>query len=201
MSSPTQDITIVKGATFSRVLRWESTPFVYKAITAITKAAPVSITSTAHGVPDGWRVAIVSVQGMRQINAKNTPPRATDFHKATKTSADVIALNDVNSSEYDAWTSGGYIMYYTPVSLAGVTARMQIRATAESTTTLASLVSPTDIALDDTARTITVTISATATAAYTFTVGVYDLELVVTATGVVTKLLSGNIVVLPEVTR
>lgn len=201
MSSPTQDITIVKGATFSRVLRWESTPYVYKAITAITKAAPASITSTAHGVPDGWRVAIVSVQGMRQINAKNTPPRATDFHKATKTSADVIALNDVNSAEYDAWTSGGYIMYYTPVSLSGYTARMQIRPTAEDTATpLVSLVSPTDIVMDDTTKTITITIAASVTAAYTFLSGVYDLELV-SAGSVVTKLLSGNVTVEAEVTK
>ena len=201
MSSPTQDITIVKGATFSRVLRWESAPFVYKAITAITKAAPVSITATAHGVPDGWRVAIVSVQGMRQINAKNAPPRATDFHKATKTSADVIALNDVNSSEYDAWTSGGYIMYYTPVSLSGYTARMQIRPTAEDTATpLVSLVSPTDIVLDDTTKTISITIAASVTAAYTFLSGVYDLELV-SAGSVVTKLLSGNVTVEAEVTK
>ena len=77
---------------------------------------------------------------------------------------------------------------------------MQIRATAEATTTLASLVSPTDITLDDTNHTITVLISATATAAYTFTSGVYDLELA-SSGGVVTRLLEGNVTVESEVTR
>lgn len=201
MSTPAQDIVIAKGSTFSQVLRYETTPFVYKLITAITKAAPVSITAAAHGAPDGWRVAVISAGGMREVNAKNTPPRATDFHKATVTDPNTITLNDVNSSDFTDYTSGGYVMYYTPVSLAGYTARMQIRPTAEDTATpLASLVSPTDIVLDDTLKTITVSISATATAAYTFTTGVYDLELV-SGAGVVTKLLSGSVSVLPEVTK
>ena len=113
--------------------------------------------------------------------------------------ANSISLNDVDSTDYTTYTSGGSLLYLTPASLSGVTARMQIRATAESTTTLDSLVSPTDIVLDDTAKTITVTISATDTAAYDFLTGVYDLEVV--ASGVVTKLLSGNITVESEVTR
>ena len=45
MTAATQNITIQKGETFSKVLRWESEPFVYAAITAISRAAPVSITS------------------------------------------------------------------------------------------------------------------------------------------------------------
>jgi hypothetical protein len=61
-------------------------------------------------------------------------------------------------------------------------------------------VSPTDIVLDDTAKTITVTISAADTAAYDFTTGVYDLELV-SSGGVVTQLLAGNVTVGSEVTR
>src|SRR3990167_287281 len=135
------DLTIIKGKTFSRVLRWESAPFVYKAITAITKAGPVAITATTHDLVTGWRAAVVSSGGMRQINAKNWPLRAADFHKVTKSDANIITLNDVNSSDYTTYTSGGYLVYYTPVSLASFTARMQIRATAESDTTLVSLTS------------------------------------------------------------
>ena len=197
------DLTIVKGSTFSRVEQraLEVAPFIYKAITAITKAGPAVITSASHGIKAGWRFAVVNVGGMREIKAKSWPPRSTDFHLATAVDTNTVTPNDIDSTNYTAFTSGGSLLYYTPLSLAGCTARMMIRATAESTTTLASLVSPTDIVLDDTAHTITITISATATAAYTFTVGVYDLELVVTATGVVTKLLSGNVTVVSEVTR
>lgn len=193
------DIVIRKGETWSRTLRWESAPFVYSAITAITKAAPVAITSATHGLKTGWRAAVTGGQ-MRQLIAKSWPPRATDFHKCTVSDANTLTFNDVSSVDYTAYTSGAYLVSYTPVSLAAFTARMMIRDTADATTTLASLVSPTDIVLDDTAHTITLSISATATAAYTFTSGVYDLELV-SGAGVVTRLLEGNVTVLSEVTR
>lgn len=194
------DITVRRGESFSRLIRWESQPLVYKAITAVTKAAPVSITASTHGLKDGWRVAVISTGGSRQLNAKNWPLRASDFHKCTVVDPNTITLNDVSSLDFTTYTSSGSLVYYTPVSLASFTARMQIRATADATTTLASLVSPTDITLDDTAHTISISISATATAAYTFTSAVYDLELV-SAGGVVTRLLEGNISVTSEVTR
>lgn len=194
------DIVIRLGETWVRTLRWESAPFVYSAITAITKAAPVAITSATHGLKTGWRAAVTGVLGMRQINAKQFLPRATDFHKVTASDANTVTFNDVSSAEFSTYTSGGYLVSYTPVALSGFTARMQIRDTADATATLASLVSPTDIVLDDTAHTITLSISATATAAYTFTDAVYDLELV-SAAGVVTRLLEGNVTVLSEVTR
>ena len=37
MTCADQDLTIKQGKTFSKVIRWESAPLVYKAITAITK--------------------------------------------------------------------------------------------------------------------------------------------------------------------
>lgn len=194
------DLVIRKGESFSRVLRWESLPFITTPITAISKAAPVAITSTTHGLKAGWRAAVTGVLGMRQINAKQFPPRASDMHKVTVSDANIITFNDVSSAEYSTYTSGGYLVSYTPVSLASFTARMMIRDTVDATTTLDSLVSPTDIVLDDTNHTITITISATDTAAYTFTDAVYDLELV-SASGVVTRLLEGNVTVLSEVTR
>ena len=198
------DLVIQKGETFSRVIRWSSSPFIYKAISAITKAGPAVITASGHSIVDGWRVAVHSALGMRQINAKSWPLRTADFHKATYISSSQISLNDVDSSEYDAYTSGGYLIYYTPVSLVGFSARMQIRLTAETADPpLVSLTSPTGgIVIDDTAKTITVTISAAVTAAYTFSSGVYDLEMVSSdSTPVVTNLLSGNITVVDEVTK
>ena len=195
------DLVIIKGSTFSRVLRWEAAPLVSTAITAITKAAPAVITSAAHGLVDGWRAAIVSAGGMRQINAKNYPPRTLDFHKVTYIGATQVSMNDVNSTNYSAYTSGGFLVSYTPVSLSGFTARMMIRLTAETADpALVSLVSPGDIVLDDTYHTITITMTAAATAALAFATGAYDLELV-SGAGVVTKLISGNVFVTDEVTR
>lgn len=205
MSCQDQDFEILQGKTFTRVVRWETAPLVYKAITAITKAGPVAITATGHGLPDGWRAAVVSAGGMRQINAKNWPLRDTDFHQITKVTADLITLNDTNSADYTAYTSGGSVVYYTPVDLASFTARMQVRATQADTTILLSLtdagVAPlTGITLDNTLKTITLLISATDTAALTWLTGVYDLELISPA-GVVTQLLSGSVTVVDEVTR
>lgn len=205
MSCQTQDLTILQGKTFSRVVRWETLPLVYKTITAITKAGPVAITATGHGMPDGWRAAVQSAGGMRQINAKHTPLIDTDFHQATVPDANTLTFNDTNSGSYTAYTSGGSLVYYSPVDLSGFTARMMIRATVDATATLVSLVSGvaaplSGITLDNTLKTITLLISATDTAALTFSTGVYDLELV-SSSGVVTQLLSGSVTVTDEVTR
>lgn len=199
----TQDLPIIQGKTFSRVIRWETSPFVYKAITGITKAAPAVVTCVGHGVTDGWRVAIVSVQGMVEINASN-PPKEREFVKATVLDPDTLELNTVNASEYSTYTSGGYVQYYTPVSLSGFTARMQIKNKVGGTVLASSDVDDApldviDISLSTGAHTIAFTIAATDTAAFTWTKGVYDLELV-SGSGVVTQVLSGLVTVTKEVT-
>lgn len=87
-----------------------------------------------------------------------------------------------------------------PVDLTNYSARMQVRATAASSTTLVSLTSPSSgITLGGTAGTITLTITATATAAITAGCYVYDLELVDGAT--VYRILQGDFTVDAEVTR
>ena len=195
------DLVIQQGSTFQKVVRWESLPFQYAAISAITKAAPCVVTAASHGLQDGWRAAVVSALGMRQINAKRIPPRSSELHAITYVSATQVSFNDVDSSKYSTYTSGGFLVSYTPVSLVGFTARMQIRATVESTTTLDSLTSAAgDIVLDDAAHTITITIPATDTDDYDFRSAVYDLELV-SAGGVVTRLAEGNVILSNEVTR
>lgn len=198
------DLVIQQGRTFSKVVRWETPPLLYKAITAISKAGPVQITSVGHGVPDGWRVAIASAKGMTQINTKNSPPKLSDYQQATSVSADVVSLNEVNSSDYDTYTSGGYIVMNTPVTLTGFTARMSIKDKIGGTELLrldTTLVAPQPrIVVDNATKTITLTISAVDTAAITTWVkGVYDLEMVSTG-GVVTAILYGNVTVSKEVT-
>lgn len=199
MAATKHDIVIQQGKTFNQVVRWESTPIVYKAISAITQAAPVQITATAHGVPAGWRVAVVSVKGMLQINAKNPTPRPSDYHPATVVSANAITLNDVNSADYTAYQSGGYLQYNTPVDMAGFTGRMTIKDKVGGTVLETLTTANGKIVLDNTAKTITILLDAVTTAAYPWTVGVYDLEMV-SAGGVVTAILSGRVTVAKEVT-
>lgn len=87
------------------------------------------------------------------------------------------------------------------VNLTGYTARAQIRPTAASATTTLSLTTENGrITLGGAAGTITLTISATDTAAIAAGRYVYDLELV-SAGGIVTRLLQGVVTVSANVTR
>jgi len=192
------NLSIRQGETFLRVIRWETPPFIYKPITAVTNAAPVAITSTAHGLKTGWRVAVVSVNGTEEINALYDPPRDNEFKQCTVVDANTVTLNTVNSSDFTAYTSGGYLQFYTPVDMTSYTARMMIKNKVGGTIQLA-LVSPGDIAIDNTNHTITLTITATATAAITWKTGVYDFEMV-SPTGVVTTIYTGFVNVVKEVT-
>lgn len=188
-----QDFCVGAGETFQPIIRWGSDVLISKPITAATQAAPVVVTAVGHGVPDGWRVAVVSVKGMTQLNAQKFPPVGTDWNKATVLTADTVQLNKINTADYAAYTSGGFLVYNTPVSLLGITAVMTIRdapITGNVLTTLTS--SPASgLTLNDTTKQI---LPVLATAGLTWSVGYYDLELT-DAGGKVTQLLTGTITV------
>lgn len=91
---------------------------------------------------------------------------------------------------------------FAPFLLTGYTARMQIRRTVESSTTIISLTSPSNgiiISPGAPENELSITISAAVTATLTSS-GVYDLE-IVDAGGVVSKVLRGAVILIPEVTR
>lgn len=191
------DLKIVKGKTLRRVIRWEIEPLVAKAITGIAKGTPARVTATAHGAPDGWRVAVVGAGGMRQINAESFPPKERDFHRSTVVDANTITLDDVSSAEFTAYTSGGTLVYYTPASLAGCTALLVVRDKPGGD----ELVRFTDadgIELDDTNKTITITFEADASTDYDWTRGVHEFEIRDTD-GVVTGLYHGTVTISQEI--
>lgn len=192
------DLSLRQGSTYTYVFRWETLPVVYKPITAIVVQAPVRITATAHGLPTGWRAAVVSVRGMTEINA-STPPRESQYHQVTVIDANTVELNNVNASSYTPYTGGGYLQFNSPVDLAGYTARMKVRDKVGGTELLLLTTANGRIAIDDTLKTITLTVSATDTELLTFVKGVYDLEMV-SGTGVVTPLSEGSFRVTKEIT-
>jgi hypothetical protein len=194
------DLTIKQGKTFSRVFRWGTDPILYKPITAISQGAPAQLTVPGHGLPDGWPAAIVSVRGMTEINARHNPPWPIDYERLSLLDANTITLNKVDSSNFTAYTSGGYVRTYTPVDLAGFIARMQIKDH-KGGAVLASFTSAGgNITLDNTLKTITVRIEASATAGYAWTRGVFDLELENVGASYTKEIASGNVVVVREVT-
>lgn len=194
-------LEIVKGSTFSVPLQWEDDRIVYKPISAITKSAPMVISALLHGVPDGWRVAIVSVKGMKEINSElDAKGRPKTYHSATILTGDTIELNSVNSADFTAYMSGGYVQYNAPVDLTGFIARMNIKDKVGGTLLLSLTTLNGGIVIDNVTKTITLVISAAATAALPWKKGVFDLEMESTS-GIVTKLVSnGQVTVSDEVT-
>lgn len=94
------------------------------------------------------------------------------------------------------WTKDG-----SAVQLDGYTARLQVRATLNSTATLLELTTENGgIVLTAATGEIQLVITAVATAAFTWTAGTYDLEMI-TSTGKVRRLLEGKVKVSKEVTR
>lgn len=195
MAAPSKiNFKMYQGSTFSEVLRWESSKKVYKPITGITAAAPCVVTSTAHGVPEGWRVKITNAGGMKEINSADT------YHIATVASANTIELNNINSIGYTAYTSGGVLEYNEPVSLVGYTARMQLREKLDSATFIKELTTENGGILVDTVNSkITIYITAADTTLFTFSSVVYSLELIKAAE--VTPFANGVITLVKEVTR
>lgn len=194
--NPRTPLTMIKGRTFSKVVRWEAGPVVYKVITNITKAGPAVVTAASHGIVDGWRVAITDVVGMDQINAAHNPPRTNEFLRATYIDADSFSLNAVDSQSFDTYVSGGLVRYNTPVDLSAATAQLVVKDMLGGTTLL-TLANGVEVVVDDAAKTITVTVDAAAVSALTFSSGVY--ELAATIGSVVTVLLEGDIEVLEGV--
>lgn len=89
----------------------------------------------------------------------------------------------------------------TPVNLTNYTARMQIRKTVNSSTTLLSLTTQNGkITLGGSAGTITLLLIPSDTTSLETFCGVYDLELQ-SSSGFVTRLLEGQITISREVTR
>jgi hypothetical protein len=75
-----------------------------KTITGITQANPGVVTSTAHGYSNGDTVVITGVVGMTQVNGKR--------FKVASVAANTFQLqdidgNNVNTTSYTAYTSGG----------------------------------------------------------------------------------------------
>lgn len=195
------DLEIKQGKTFTRVFRWGIEPILFLPITAASQAAPVQLTVTGHGLTDGWPVVPVSLKGMTELNCPHDPPWANDYKSLAVVNANTVKLAKVNSADFSSYTSGGYLRTYTPVDLTNYTARMTIKDR-KGGTALVTLVSPTNIVVDNAAKTITVTITPTATTAFTWTYGVYDLELenAVVSPPFVKELACGTVTVTREVT-
>ena len=195
MAAPVKlNFKMYQGSTFKEVLRRETSTKVYKAITGITKAAPMVVTAVAHGMPVGWRTKITNVVGMTEINSADT------YHTVTEVTTDTVTINAVNSLGYKDYISGGVLEYNESYDLTGVTARMQLRGKITDAEVILELTTENGgIVIDTALKTITIVVAATATAALSFSTAVYSMELV-DGTEVI-PFITGNITLEKEVTR
>lgn len=187
---------IYQGSTFQETYRWESQTKVYVPIQSISKDAPCVVTTQEpHNLPVGWRFRVVGAGGMKEIN--NT---GDSYYLCTSTTSDTIEINQVNSLLYSNYTNGGVVEYNTPISLANYQARMQIRETVDSDTIIHTATTEnSEIIVNNTEKFIQVTILANVTQNFTFTTAVYSLELYYQNN--VVPFLTGNLTLVPEVTR
>lgn len=196
MAGPAKlNLKIYQGNTFRETLRQGTSLKGYANVTGITKTAPVQIIAPGATLPAGWRFQVTNVAGMKEINCTED-----SYYTATTVSAGTITVNAVNAAGYSTYTSGGVVSWAVPKSLAGVTARMQIRSKITDDTVIKELTTANGgILIDDTAKTITIYMSATDTAALSFSSAVYSLELVEGSD--VTTIVAGSITLEKEVTR
>lgn len=185
MADQTQDIYLQQGKTQPLVLRCETAPIIYKAITGISLAfgAP-RLDVAGHGLTNGWRAACTRVGGMKQINAGANPPADRDYHACTVIDAGTIEFNDVipvddNDREWAAYTSGGFLQYNTPMDLTGYEARLQIRDKKNGAKLLFEMTTGADalISIDNTTKTVTLYFDAIDFTAMDWKKGYYELEL------------------------
>jgi hypothetical protein len=190
---------IYQGTTFKQVYRWETNTKYYANIQSITKSGPCIITTSApHSIPPGWRVRVTNVGGMKEINVTSDD----QYYVVNDATSNTLTINQINSSGFTNYTSGGTVEYNAPYPLQYYSAVMQIRPTATSDTIILSRNSSAGggIVIDPVTSTITVTITATQTALFDFTVAVYGIELTDTS-GNVTPFLTGNITLVKDVIR
>jgi hypothetical protein len=178
MGAPVVDINIVKGKTFEFMYRYADHDLVYRPILAMPSTAPVRLTITNHGIPDGWPIRI---EGVRQPYELNTEDDC--YHIATSIDINTIELNTLRADEWRPYVASGNVVFNRPFDLTGCSARMQIRNRVDGEVLLklssdASTLPDGLIAIDFNLSALTVRLSPAITSAITWTRGVYDLELI-----------------------
>jgi len=124
----TLTLSLRLGATADIPIRVESDELTFAPITAMTKSAPVHIASTGHGIPDGWRAAVLNAGGMTELNGTWNAIRDSDFRRLAVIDVNTIAFPGVTSAGFRTYTSGGELAYYAPKDLSSYTgARMDIK--------------------------------------------------------------------------
>lgn len=203
MTIETLDLVIVQGDDFTDEIIPTEDYFVWKTITAISRAAPVLVTSAAHGIVNNLPFTIESVGGMTEINTDQDTGLCANGQPeyfASNITANTVEINDVNSLGFTVYTSGGVLKYKPAIDLTGYSARLKAKYDYNDTVAIidASTVNG-KLVINTTTKRIAFALSAAITSVYDFDRLVYDLELV-SASGIVVKTIRGGMTLLRQVT-
>jgi hypothetical protein len=180
----TYDTTIDQGA------NWYIN-FIYNQPTTITNITANGTTVTVTAVNAFAVSQLVSITGVipSQYNFTNVAIATRNASQFT-----------ITNSTTGTYISGG--VAYVPVDLSGCTAALQLRSLPNDPTAALTLTTANGgITLTALTGNIAVTATATQTRAIDEGYYYYDLEVTATATGVVTRIAQGQILVSAEITR
>lgn len=195
-------LTIRRGETVNLPIRIESDVLGYASITAIAKSAPVRITAAAHGLPDGWRAAVVNVKGMTELNAANQPPKDAELRRVTVVDPDTVEFNVVNAAGFKAYVSGGQLVFYKPLDMSLYSsARAQLKTKVGGEVLLTLSTADGTLEIDPLNSALWLRLPALTTAGLAFTKAVFDVELLDGAGNVFPlNAADSTVSILPEVT-
>lgn len=187
-------LRIIQGTTFNKTLRLMQPSRIYREITSIAATAPVRLTTPGHGLTGTWPAWFAGVVGLPNLNRDPTSARP---HLIKVIDASTLEVNVIDAS--GAKASGGRLIYLPPINLAGVTGRLQVRATVGDPVPLLELSTVNGGLVIDGPGLLRLHLSAEDSAALEWTVARYDLELTF-SDGTVTRYAEGEVKVSQEVT-
>ena len=78
-------------------------------ITGVTQASPAVVTAAGHGLATGDRIIITKVVGMTELNSASRNPYVVTVLSSSTFSLQDIYGNNIDSSSFTAYSSGGQI--------------------------------------------------------------------------------------------
>ena len=197
MPAPTYQLSIVRGKTLEQTLLYADSLLEYRAISAVTSLAPLRLTVTGHGIPDGWPCRI---QGVATPSEMNTTEGVT--YPGYVVDADTLEFNSLDGSGWAAFVPSGHVVFVAPGDLTGWKLRMQVRASIGGPLLLSLSSDPADgavgiITVDAANSAFTLKLTAAQTAALDWAGGIYDIE-GIRPDGAVVSLLAPSVVVVEQ---
>ena len=171
-------LKVRQGSMFRKVLRWETEPFIYKPITAISNAAPCVLHIPGHEMLESQLFAVQNALGLVELNEKVDD--LTSWHRAHVVDVDHVEINRVNSIPFKPHTANtGVAKYRTVVDLAGYTARLTLKDKAGGVVLYTmSSADPEEITLDPATGLVSFVFSSEASKLWTWRKAVFELDLI-----------------------